>query len=107
MSKRSRVLGFGSALLLVAAGVAGALSVSGTVGQVLALVLIGLGFVLATALVFLEVGLSEDRERAAASDQDDKATESPNEPGRVKRRRDRRLTPRRMDRMRGTRRRLR
>jgi hypothetical protein len=33
-------------------------------GELLALVLISLGLVLATSLVFLEVGLSEDRERA-------------------------------------------
>jgi hypothetical protein len=47
--------------------VAGALCaalISGAVGEVLALVLIGLGFVAATSLVFLEIGLSEDRERA-------------------------------------------
>jgi hypothetical protein len=52
------------AVLLVVAGVAGAIAFSGTVGQVVALVLIGVGFVLATSLLFLEVGLSEDRERA-------------------------------------------
>lgn len=64
MSKRGRLIGFGSALGLVLAGIAGALSFTGTLGQVLALVLISLGLVLATALVFYEVGLSEDRERA-------------------------------------------
>ena len=32
-------------------------------GKILALVLIGLGFIAAPSLVFLEVGLSEDRER--------------------------------------------
>jgi hypothetical protein len=50
--------------VLVAAGVAGGVAFGGTFGQVLALVLISLGFVLATGLVFYEVGLSEDRERA-------------------------------------------
>ncbi|HEY2438269.1 MAG TPA: hypothetical protein VGH93_13895, partial [Solirubrobacteraceae bacterium] len=35
--------------------------------EVVALVLIGLGFVEATGLVFLEVGLSEDREREQAA----------------------------------------
>jgi hypothetical protein len=64
MSRRSRVIGFGSALLLVVVGVAGGVGFGGTFGQVLALVLISLGGVLATALVFYEVGLSEDRERA-------------------------------------------
>jgi hypothetical protein len=47
----------------VVAGALGAVFVSGTTGQLLALVFISLGFVLATSLVFFEVGLSEDRER--------------------------------------------
>lgn len=64
MSKRSRLAGFGSAALLVIAGTVAAAAVSGTLGQVLAFVLISIGLVVATALVFLEVGLSEDRERA-------------------------------------------
>jgi hypothetical protein len=64
MSSRSRVIGFGSALVLVIAGVAGGVGFGGTFGQVLALALVSLGGVLATALVFYEVGLSEDRERA-------------------------------------------
>jgi hypothetical protein len=64
MTKRGRILGFGSAGLLVIVGAVAAAVFSGTLGQVLALFLIGLGFVLATSLVFLEVGLSEDRERA-------------------------------------------
>ena len=63
MTKRSRISAFGFAALLVVAGGVGAAVFSGTVGQVLALVLIGIGLVLATSLVFLEVGLSEDRER--------------------------------------------
>ena len=54
---------FGGAGLLVLAGIAGAVAFPGETGQLLALVLISLGLVLATSLVFLEVGLSEDRER--------------------------------------------
>lgn len=54
---------FGGAGLLVLAGVAGAVAFPGETGQLLALVLISLGLVLATSLVFLEVGLSEDRDR--------------------------------------------
>jgi len=61
---------------------------------VLALVLIGLGFVGITGLVFLEVGLSEDRERDRAL----RARERPSL--RLKRRRSR------LDRRRGERRRL-
>ena len=63
MTRRSRILSFGSAGLLVVVGaLLGALLGGGT-GQILALILVGLGFVFATGLVFLEVGLSEDRER--------------------------------------------
>lgn len=64
MTLRTRILSFGSAGALVVAGTLCAVLVSGGVGQMLALVLIGLGLVLATGLVFLEVGLSEDRQLA-------------------------------------------
>ena len=64
MSRRGRLAGYGACGLLVAAGIVCAVTVNGTTGQVLALVLIALGLVLGTSLVFLEVGLSEDRERA-------------------------------------------
>jgi hypothetical protein len=64
MTKRARILAFGSAGIFVLAGVAGAVIIDGTLGQAIALGLISIGLVLATSLVFLEVGLSEDRERA-------------------------------------------
>jgi hypothetical protein len=64
MTRRARILGFGSAGLLVIVGAVCAVLIGGGTGQVLALVLISLGFVEATSLVFLEVGLSEDHERA-------------------------------------------
>jgi hypothetical protein len=64
MSPATRIVYFGSAGLLVICGVVCAAVISGELGQLLALVLIGLGLVLATAFVFMEVGLSEDRERA-------------------------------------------
>lgn len=64
MTPRWRIVAFGSAGVLVVAGVACAAALGGGIGQILALVLIGLGLVAATSLVFLEVGLSEDRERA-------------------------------------------
>ncbi len=95
VSKRSRVICYGSAALLVLVGIAAAIAIGGTFGQVFAFVLIGLGFVLATALVFLEVGLSEDRERARE--------------GAEKRRRQQPAQPRRrsaLDRRRGRRREL-
>jgi hypothetical protein len=64
LSRRSRIVGFGSAGLLVLAGVACAVIFSGTLGQNLAFALVAVGLVLATSLVFYEVGLTEDRERA-------------------------------------------
>lgn len=64
VSGRSRLISFGAAGGLVVAGVACAVVVGGGLGQILALVLISLGLVAATSLVFYEVGLSEDRERA-------------------------------------------
>ena len=97
MTRRSRFIGYGSAALLVLLGVACAVAISGTAGQVGALVLIGLGLVLATSLVFLEVGLSEDQARA----REEKAAARPGN-----RRRPRPTRPRRLDRSRGHRRRL-
>ena len=64
MSRRSRIVGFGSAGVLVVAGICCAFAFSGSLGQNLAFVLVALGLVLATSLVFYEVGLTEDRERA-------------------------------------------
>ncbi len=64
MSRRSRIVGFGSAGVLVLAGIACAVAFGGGLGQNLAFVLVALGMVLATALVFYEVGLTEDKERA-------------------------------------------
>jgi hypothetical protein len=63
MSRRSRIAAFGSAAVLVVLGVVCAIVVGGTAGPILAFVLIGMGLILATSLVFLEVGLSEDHER--------------------------------------------
>ncbi len=64
MSTRARVTAFGSAALVVVGGVVLGVLVGGSTGEVLALALAGGGLVVATSLVFLEVGLSEDRERA-------------------------------------------
>lgn len=63
VSTRVRFIAYGSGVALVAAGTACAIAVSGVTGQVLGAVFIGVGLVLLTGLVFMEVGLSEDRER--------------------------------------------
>jgi hypothetical protein len=64
MGFRTRVVAFGSAGALVVAGAICAAVVPDLVGQLLTIVLMSLGFGGAVLLVFLEVGLSEDRERA-------------------------------------------
>ena len=69
VNRRSRILGFGSAALLVLAGIASAVLFSGGLGQNLAFALVALGLVEATALVFYEVGLTEDRQRERESQQ--------------------------------------
>jgi hypothetical protein len=94
MTRRSRLIGYGSAALLVVLGAACAIVISGTAGQIAAFVLIALGLVLATSLVFLEVGLSEDRARAreekVASRSRDRRRPRPGRPGRLDRSRGRR-----------------
>ena len=100
MSRRSRIVGFGSAALLILAGAVCAALVGGEFGEILALVLISLGCVDAISLVFLEVGLSEDRERA----REDAARQREREPSET--RPQPRLGRRRLDRMRGRPRRL-
>ena len=68
VARRSRILAFGSAAVLVLAGAACAALVGGLTGKLLTIVLMSLGFAGAVLLVFLEVGLSEDRERAAEAE---------------------------------------
>ena len=65
MTTRARIVAFGSAALLVVAGVVLAAAIGGDIGPYLSFALIGLGLVAVVSLVFLEVGLSEDRERAS------------------------------------------
>lgn len=63
MTKRTRIVAYGSSVALVLAGTACAALVAGVTGQLLAMALIGSGLVVLTGLVFMEVGLSEDRDR--------------------------------------------
>jgi heme A synthase len=63
MSPAARIAAFGSAGLLVICGAVGAAVIPGEAGQIVGMVLIGMGLILATAFVFMEVGLSEDHER--------------------------------------------
>jgi hypothetical protein len=63
MAPRARVLSFGAAAAVVVAGSICAAVVGGLTGDVLAIALITLGLGAVVLLVFLEVGLSEERER--------------------------------------------
>ena len=102
MKKRERIIGFGGAGVLVVLGLAGGIGFGGTFGQVLAIVLISLGLVLAVALVFYEVGLSEDRERAREEQERREQDEARKREGAPRRR----IRVRRLERRRGERRRL-
>jgi hypothetical protein len=68
VAARTRILAFGAAGLLVIAGVLCAGLVNGLTGQVLAIALISAGLGGALLLMFLDVGLSEDRQRARDED---------------------------------------
>lgn len=99
MTKRSRIVGFGSAGLLVLAGAVLIVLSAGEFGQVLAMALLGLGFLLAVSLLFAEVGFSEDRERDAERERSRRRRRSERAPATQRR-------PR-LERMRGRSRRLR
>lgn len=65
MAPRTRLLAFGSAAAVVAAGAICAVVVGGFTGDVIGIGLVTVGLGAALLLVFFEVGLSEDRERAS------------------------------------------
>jgi hypothetical protein len=67
VSTRARIVTFGSAGLLFVAGALCLAWVGGALGAVLATVLMAFGLGGALLLVFLEIGLGEDRARAAES----------------------------------------
>jgi hypothetical protein len=64
VARRTRIIAFGTAAVLVLAGGACAALVSGVTGEVLTIVLMSAGFAGALLLVFLEIGLGEERELA-------------------------------------------
>jgi hypothetical protein len=64
VTPRARLLSFGGAgLVIVIGGVAGPL-LGGITGEAIAIALISVGAIAIVSLFFLEIGLSEDRERA-------------------------------------------
>jgi hypothetical protein len=65
LTRRWRTLRYGAAVGLAVVGVACGVTIPGTLGGTLATALIGVGLVGVLSLVFYEIGLSEDRDRAA------------------------------------------
>jgi hypothetical protein len=63
VTRRRRILAFGSTVVLTVAGFVSA-ALGGLAGQVAGIALISAGLGGALLLVFYEVGLSEDRDRA-------------------------------------------
>jgi hypothetical protein len=64
VSRRARIWSYGSVGVVMFIGVLCRVIVGGFVGEITALTLLSLGAGAILVLVFIEVGLSEDRERA-------------------------------------------
>jgi hypothetical protein len=64
MTSRARLLSFGTAAVLIVLGVIAGPVLGGITGEAVAIALLSVGAIAIVSLVFLEVGLSEDRERA-------------------------------------------
>jgi hypothetical protein len=109
VSRRTRVLRYGASIAVALVGVACGATISGTAGGTAATVLVGIGLVGVVSLIFYDVGLTEDRDRAAserrrvlAEREEESPSPDPERPGEHQGARARRL-----DRRRGQRRRLR
>jgi Na+/glutamate symporter len=68
VTRRSRIAAIAAIVAAVGAGIACLVAIGGATGGLLAIVLIGGSLGGGMLLLFLEVGLSEERERAAASE---------------------------------------
>jgi len=64
MTARGRLLSFGASALVILLGVLASPVIGGITGEAISIGLVSLGGIAVVALIFLEVGLSEDRERA-------------------------------------------
>jgi hypothetical protein len=64
MTSRARLLSFGAAAVAIVLGVIAGPVLGGITGEAVAIALLSVGAIAIVSLVFLEVGLSEDRERA-------------------------------------------
>lgn len=64
MSRRTRALRYGASIAVALVGVACGALIPGTAGGTAATVLVGIGLVGVVSLVFYEIGLTEDSDRA-------------------------------------------
>jgi hypothetical protein len=64
MKPRTRLLSYGGAALVIVLGVIADPVLGGITGEAVLIALVSLGAIAIVSLIFLEVGLSEDRERA-------------------------------------------
>jgi hypothetical protein len=114
MSRSTRTLRYGASIAVALVGVACGVVIPGSAGGTAATVLVGIGLVGVVSLIFYDVGLTEDRERAAQRDTGEGAghqdagegtDQPPHEPGAPDEHQGGRIRP--LDRRRGQRRRLR
>ncbi len=83
MSRRTRTLRYGASITVALVGVACGALIPGTAGGTAATVLVGIGLVGVVSLIFYEVGLTEDRERAAQRDLGERAEGQRGDAGRA------------------------
>jgi hypothetical protein len=67
VSRRTRTLRYGASIVVALVGVACGALIPGTAGGTAATVLVGFGLVGVVSLIFYDVGLTEDRDRAASA----------------------------------------
>jgi hypothetical protein len=65
VSRQTRIVRYGASIAVALVGVACGALIPGTAGGTAATVLVGIGLVGIVSLLFYEVGLTEDRDRAA------------------------------------------
>ena len=86
MTRRARLYWYGSAVALMIGGSVVDLLFGGITGEAIGIALASLGLIELISLVYYEVGLSEDRERAGAAARARPAAPSRTRPRRIPRR---------------------
>jgi hypothetical protein len=81
MSRRARTVRYGVSIAVVLAGVACGALIPSSAGGTAATVLVGIGLVGIVSLIFYEVGLTEDRERAQQQGLGERMGRSARDPG--------------------------